>query len=48
MKVVEDFDVIAIETIQPVQSGNPYTRFLILGKYRSPLFATIHLPHPMF
>ncbi len=31
MKVVEDFDVIAIETIQTVQSGNPYTRFLILA-----------------
>ena len=31
MKVVEDFDVIAIETIQPVQSGNPYTRLLILA-----------------
>lgn len=48
MKVVEDFDVIAIETIQPVQSGNPYTRFLILGKYRSPLFATTIFHIPMF
>ena len=48
MKVVEDFDVIAIETIQPVQSGNPYTRFLILANIAHRYFATIHLPHPMF
>lgn len=48
MKMIKDFDMIAIETIQTIQCGNPYTRLLILGKYRSPLFATIHPPHPMF
>jgi len=31
MKMIKDFDMIAIETIQTIQRGNPYTRLLILA-----------------
>ena len=31
MKMIKDFDMIAIETIQAIQRGNPYTRLLILA-----------------
>jgi len=48
MKVVEDFDVIAIDNNSARPEWQSIYAISHPGKYRSPLFATIHLPHPMF